>query len=31
VTHFSAIAGSLPCPLFIVPGGLSEEQIDAVS
>ena len=31
VTHFSAIAGSLPCPLFIVPGGLSEEKIDAVS
>ena len=31
VTHFSSIAGSLPCPLFIVPGGLSEEQIDAVS
>ena len=31
VTHFSAIAGSLPCPLFVVPGGLSEEQIDAVS
>ena len=31
VTHFSSIAGTLPCPLFIVPGGLSEEQIDAVS
>jgi nucleotide-binding universal stress UspA family protein len=31
VTHFSSIAGGLPCPLFIVPGGLSEEQIDAVS
>ena len=31
VTHFSAIAGSLPCPLFIVPGALSEEQIDALS
>jgi nucleotide-binding universal stress UspA family protein len=31
VTHFSSIAGSLPCPLFIVPGGLTEEQIDAVS
>ena len=31
VTHFSSIAGSLSCPLFIVPGGLSEEQIDAVS
>ena len=31
VTHFSAIAGTLPCPLFVVPGGLNEEQIDAVS
>jgi nucleotide-binding universal stress UspA family protein len=31
VTHFSAIAGALPCPLFIVPGGLSEGQIDSVS
>jgi hypothetical protein len=31
VTHFSSIAGGLPCPLFVVPGGLSEEQIDAVS
>jgi len=31
VTHFSSIAGTLPCPLFVVPGGLSEEQIDAVS
>jgi nucleotide-binding universal stress UspA family protein len=31
VAHFSSIAGSLPCPLFVVPGGLSEEQIDAVS
>ena len=31
VAHFSARAGSLPCPLFIVPGGLSEEQIDRIS
>jgi nucleotide-binding universal stress UspA family protein len=31
VTHFSSIAGTLPCPLFVVPGGLNEEQIDAVS
>lgn len=31
VTHFSAGAGSLPCPLFIVPGGLSEEEIDRLS
>jgi hypothetical protein len=31
VTQFTSIAGTLPCPLFIVPGGLSEEQIDSVS
>ena len=31
VTHFSASAGSLPCPLFVVPGGLSDEEIDRVS
>jgi nucleotide-binding universal stress UspA family protein len=31
VTHFSAHAGSLRCPLFVVPGGLTEEQIDALS
>jgi hypothetical protein len=31
VTHFSAHAGGLPCPVFIVPGNLSEEDIDRVS
>lgn len=31
VTHFSASAGNLPCPLFIVPGCLSEEEIDRLS
>ena len=31
VTHFSANAGSLPCPVFIVPGSLTDEEIDAVS
>ena len=31
VTHFSAVAGQLPCPLFIVPGGLSEDEIDRIS
>ena len=24
-------SGRLPCPLFIVPGGLSEEEIDRLS
>jgi hypothetical protein len=31
VTHFSTHAGTLPCPLFIVPGGLSEEELDRLS
>ncbi|APE28768.1 universal stress protein [Aurantiacibacter gangjinensis] len=31
VAHFSANAGSLQCPLFIVPGGLSVEEIDRLS
>lgn len=31
VTHFAGIAGQLPCPLMIVPGGLDDETIDRVS
>lgn len=31
VSHFTANAGSLPCPLFVVPGGLSEQEIDRLS
>lgn len=31
VTHFSANAGSLQCPLFIIPGGLTAEEIDRLS
>jgi nucleotide-binding universal stress UspA family protein len=31
VTHFSASAGQLPCPLFIVPGGLRDDEIDRLS
>ena len=31
VTHFSAHVGALPCPLFIVPGRLTDEDIDRVS
>ena len=31
VTHFAAHVGTLPCPLFIVPGALSEDDIDRVS
>jgi hypothetical protein len=31
VSHFTAHAGTLPCVLMIVPGGVSDEAIDAVS
>ena len=32
VSHFAGQrAGQLPCPLMIVPGSLSDEQIDALS
>lgn len=32
VAHFSGIgAGSLPCPLFIIPGSLAEADIDRLS
>ncbi len=31
VAHFSHVSGSLPCPVFIVPGGLSDEDIDRLS
>ena len=31
VAHFSANVGSLPCPLFVVPGSLSEDEIDRLS
>ena len=31
VTHFAAHAGQLPCPLYLVPGGLSRDEIDALA
>ncbi len=31
VAHFSSYAGTLQCPLFIIPGGLSGEEIDRLS
>ena len=31
VSHFSAHAGSLQCPLFIIPGGLTGEEVDRLS
>ena len=31
VTHFSAKASTIPCPLMIVPGQLSDEALDRLS
>lgn len=31
VNHFSAHAGQLPCPLYLIPGGLSHDQIDMLA
>jgi hypothetical protein len=31
VSYFSTHSGNLPCPVFIVPGGLSDEDIDRLS
>lgn len=31
VTHFSTHVGDLPCPLFVIPGSMSNEEIDRLS
>jgi len=31
VTHFTGIAGQLPCPLYIIPGGLDEAALERLS
>ncbi|ABD26387.1 UspA [Novosphingobium aromaticivorans DSM 12444] len=31
VSHFAGIAGQLPCPLMIVPGAISDQEIDRFS
>ena len=31
VAHFAAHAGALPCPLYLIPGGLDNVQIDALA
>jgi len=31
IEHFTVNAGSLPCPLMIVPGHLSDEALDRLS
>lgn len=31
VTHFAGSSGSLPCPVYIIPGSLSDAQVDAIA
>ena len=31
VSHFTATAGALPCPVYVVPGGLDNDAIDALA
>ena len=31
VTHFSGASGTLPCPVFIIPGGLSQDELEKLS
>ena len=31
VSHFAHAAGGLPCPLYLIPGGLSDDQVDALA
>ncbi|MFN2100670.1 universal stress protein [Altererythrobacter sp. MF3-039] len=31
VTQFASDAGDLPCPVYIVPGGLSDERLDELA
>lgn len=31
VTHFAHAAGSLPCPVYIIPGTLDNRQVDALA
>ena len=31
IAHFSASAGRLPCPLYILPGTITNEEIDRLS
>lgn len=31
VTHFAHAAGTLPCPVYIIPGSLTNPQVDAIA
>ena len=31
VSHFASVAGQLTCPLYVVPGGMSDEALERLS
>ena len=31
VSHFAGSAGQLPCPVYVIPGGLSDDEIERLS
>jgi len=31
VSHFAGSAGQLPCPVYVIPGGLSDKDLDRLS
>ena len=31
VSHFSSAAGALPCPLYVIPGAMSESEMERLS
>ncbi|MFM5955005.1 MAG: universal stress protein [Novosphingobium sp.] len=31
VTHFSGMAGQLPCPVYVIPGGMSDTDLERLS
>ena len=31
VTHFAGSAGHLPCPVYVIPGGMSDADLDRLS
>lgn len=31
VSHFSSVAGQLPCPLYVIPGGIDDAAIERLS
>lgn len=31
VSHFSGVAGQLPCPLYVIPGGMNDAELERLS